>query len=55
MKVIIKTKVLLPPNEGYYQDQGSPPSNEGYYQDQGSPPSYLMKVIIKTKVLLPRT
>ena len=42
MKVIIKTKVLLP-------------RNEGYYQDQGSPPSYLMKVIIKTKVLLPRT
>ena len=43
MKVIIKTKVLLPL------------PNEGYYQDQGSPPSYLMKVIIKTKVLLPRT
>ena len=45
MKVIIKTKVLLPRTQG----------NEGYYQDQGSPPSYLMKVIIKTKVLLPRT
>ena len=43
MKVIIKTKVLLPR------------TYEGYYQDQGSPPSYLMKVIIKTKVLLPRT